>query len=190
MGRIPAISLLVLCLAGVSTAQTQKTSLPDPIKFPSKFDMVANAVRAVLRDMKFDIEREDRLAGIITTRPYEFISGSLTASEVEKVATNRNPVTGNLLKARYSAEVMLEIVSPAETLVTVRTSIEALNQKVDGTEQWLPLESVGTYERRILGKISAQLMGNSKDLKKEGFWGQSPQPVDQRPSRFPMPPER
>jgi hypothetical protein len=188
--HIVAIALSVFCLAGALTAQTQKTNLPDPIKFTNKFDMVANAARAALKDMKFDIEREDRQAGVITTRPFEFISGSLTADEVGKVAINRNTVTGHLLKARYSAEVILEIVSPAETLVTVRTSMEALNRDVDGSEQWLPLESLGTYEKRILGKISGLLMGASKDKKREGFWGQSPQPVDQRRSRSPVPPER
>jgi hypothetical protein len=188
--RLLAISSLALCLAGPSAAQTQKINLPDPVKFPNRYDIVANAVRSTLKDMKFDIEKEDRQAGIFTTRPFEFITGSLTSSEVDKVAINRNSTTGHLLKARYSAEVILEIVSPTETLVTVRTRMEALNRDVDGTEKWLPLESIGTYERRILGKISMLLMGPEKDKKREGFWGKQPQPVDPRPPRFPQSPER
>jgi len=183
---IGIISILFFCFIGVLTAQQQKPNLPDPVKFVNKFDMVANAVRAVLKE-QYDIELEDRQAGIITTRPYEFISGSLTAGEMKKVAINNNPDTGNWLKARYSVEALLEIVSSTETLVTVRTSIEALNQSVDGTEKWLPLESLGVYERRILGNISKVLMGKNAKTNKEGFWGQSPQPVDSRPSRFPEP---
>ncbi len=183
---ILALSILLFCCARVLTAQQQEPNLPDPVKFVNKFDMVANTVRAVLKE-QYDIELEDRQAGIITTRPYEFISGSLTEGEMTKVAINNNHETGSWLKARYSVEAILEIVSSTETLVTVRTTIEALNRGVDGTEKWLPLESLGTYERRILGKISKVLMGKNAKTKKEGFWGQNPQPVDSRPSRFPEP---
>lgn len=186
--RCSALILLVFLLVFPSVAQTDKPNLPDPVKYMNKFDMVANAVRAVLKE-KYDIELEDRNAGIIKTRPYEFISGSLTAGEVNKVAINHNAVTGAWLKARYSVEAILEIVGPNETLVTIRTNMEALNRGVDGTEKWLPLESRGTYERRILGDISKILMGKEKgnNKEKEGFWGQKPQPVDPRRPQFPAP---
>jgi hypothetical protein len=185
-GFLPAVFLVF-----TSVAQTQKPNLPDPVKFMNKFDMVANAVRAALKE-KYDIELEDRKAGKITTRPYEYITGSLTASEVNKVAINKNVATGSWIKARYSVEAILEIVEPNETLVTIRTNIEVLNRDVDGTEKWLPLESRGIYERRILGEISSILMGKGKGnlQDNDGFWGQRPQPVDPRRSRFPTPPDR
>jgi hypothetical protein len=182
----PAV-LFLSCFVCIAVAQTQKPNLPDPVKFSNKFDMVANAVRATLKE-SYDIELDDRSAGRITTRTYEFITGTLTASEAEKVSINKNAATGHWLKARYSVEAILEIVSPTETLVTIRTNMEALNRDVDGTEKWLPLESLGIYERRILGKISALLMGKTTEKQKEGFWGQKPQPVDPRRSRFPTPP--
>src|SRR5690349_963822 len=102
-------------------AQTLKPALPDPVKFVNKFDIVWNVVRAVLNEMGYTIELEDRKAGRITTKPYEFITGSLTSSEVDKVAVKNDTITGNWLKARYSVEALLEIVSPTETMVTVRT---------------------------------------------------------------------
>jgi hypothetical protein len=189
--RYGAVFLPVVFLVFTSVAQTQKPNLPDPVKFMNKFDMVANAVRAALKE-KYDIELEDRKAGKITTRPYEFITGSLTASEVNKVAINKNVATGSWVKARYSVEAILEIVEPNETLVTIQTNIEVLNRDVDGTEKWLPLESRGIYERRILGEISSILMGKGKGnlQDNDGFWGQRPQPVDPRRSRFPTPPDR
>ena len=180
-----AIVALLFCVCTLH-AQTQKPNLPDPVKFTNKFDMVANAVRAALKE-DYDIELEDRKAGRITTRPYEFVTGSLTASEAEKVAVINNVATGHWIKARYSVEAILEIVSPTETLTTIRTNMEALNRDVDGTEKWFPIESLGTYERRILGKISAILMGKKTETQKEGFWGQRPQPVDPRRSPFPVP---
>ncbi len=171
-------------------AQSQKPSLPDPVKFVNKFDIVWNVARAVLVDMGYTIELEDKKAGRITTKPYEFITGALTSSEVDKVAIKQDTVTGAWLKARYTVEGLLEIVSPTETMVTIRTRIEALNRDVDGTQKWVPLESLGTFEKRILGKMSMKLLGNDLPLNnKKGFWDRSPQPVDSRtPKPYSMPP--
>ncbi len=190
---IPNLAIILLLLvSGVSdssAAQAQKVDLPDPVKFRNKFDMVANAVRAVLKE-SHNIELDDRNAGIITTRPHEFITGSLTATEAGKVAVMQERATGHWLKARYSVEALIEIVTSVETLVTIHTNIEALHRDIDGTEAWVPLESRGIYEKRILGKISGILMGKKEETRREGFWGQNPQPVDPRRSRFPTPPDR
>jgi hypothetical protein len=172
-------------------AETQKASLPDPIKFINKFDIVANVVYAVLDDMGFDIELDGRKAGKIITRPLEFISGSLTTNEIEKYAVKNDIRNGSWLKARYSVESILEIVSPTETLVTIRTKIEALNQNIDGTEKWMPLDSLGIFEKRILGKISIKLMGNdAPSFQRKGFWSQEPQPVNPRQQKNPAIPFR
>lgn len=189
--RTCLVLLLGICTGVSSIAQTQKPNLPNPIKFINKYDVVANVAREVLEKMDFKIELEDRKGGRIVTKPYEFITGSLTLSELEKVAVVRNPVTGSLLKAQYSVEVLLEIVTPAETLVTVRTTMEALSKEVNGTEKWVPLDSLGTYERRVLGKISGMLMSNQpKQEEKKGFWGQKPQPVNPSQPRLPTIPAR
>jgi len=188
--RAALVALIASVFAGSASAQSQKPRLPDPVKFVNKYDQVANMVRAVLKDMGFVIEVEDRKGGRIATRPYEFITGSLTASEVDKVAIKKDTITGSWLKAQYSVEALLEIVSPTETMLTIRTKMEALNRDVDGTEKWIPLESLGTYERRILGKISSKMLGTEMPEEKKGFWGKSPQPVDPRQPRYPTSPSR
>jgi hypothetical protein len=194
--RSNSVQLFLLVLLGICWgshlhAQSQKPNLPDPIKFVNKYDNVANVVRAVFEDMDFRIELDDRRGGRIVTRPYEFITGSLTSSEVDKVAIKNDTLTGDWLKAQYSVEAILEIVSPVETMVTIRTKIEALNRDVDGTEKWVTLDSLGTFERRILGKISVKLLGTeAPDNKRKGFWGQNPQPVDPRQPRMPTAPSR
>lgn len=164
-------------------AQTPKPALPDPVKFVTKFDIAWNVVRAVLDGMEHPIELEDKKGGRIVTKPYEFITGSLTSVEVAKVAVN-NTNSGTLLKARYTVEALLEIVSSTETLITIRTKMDALNRELDGTEKWIPLESLGTFEKRILGKISLKLLGSEMQFdQKKGFWDKSPQPVDPRKPR-------
>jgi hypothetical protein len=190
--------IVLLALLGVLAAfplysQTQKPNIPDPVKFINKFDLVANVVRAVLDDMGFSIELEDRKSGRITTKPFEFVTGSLTASEVEKYAVKNSLSAGSSIKARYSVEAIIEIVSPSppETMVTIRAKIEALYRTIDGTEKWMPCDSLGTLERRILGKISIKIMGDDAPAnERKGFWGKKPQPVDPRQPKIPTPPSR
>ena len=180
--------VLSMVLATPLHAQSQKPDLPDPVKFVNKLDVVWNVVKAVLQDMGFNIELEDRKAGKLVTRPSEFITGTLTPSEVEKVAVTKDMDTKNWSKAHYSVDALLEIVTPVQTMVTITTKIEALNHDVDGTEKWVPLDSLGVLERRVLSKVSMKLLGNDNTDTKKGFWNKSPQPVNQRPSRLPTPP--
>ncbi len=164
----------------LQAAQAQKPDLPDPVKFVNKFEVVWNVVRSVLSDMGYATEIEDQKAGRIVTKPYEFISGSLTSSEVDKVAVKKDILTGSWLRARYTVEALVEIVSRTETLVTIHTKIQALNRDMDGSEKWVDLESLGTVEKRILGKISMKLLGNEMQFDKKGFWNKTPQPVSPR----------
>ncbi len=185
-----AAGIISALFASPLIAQTQKPDLPDPVKFVNKFDIVWNVVKAVLQDMGFSIELEDRKAGRIVTRPYEFITGTLTPSEVEKVAVTKDMDTRSWLRARYSVDALLEIVTPVQTMVTIRTRIEALNRSDDGTEKWVPLDSMGVFEKRVLSKVSMKLLGNDNSETKKGFWNKSPQPINQRPSRLPTLPPR
>ncbi len=168
-------------------AQETEPKLPDPIKFVVKYDMAWKATRRVLEEMDYKIELQDRNAGRILTKPHEFIIGSLTASEVEKVAVLKE-TTGTWMKARYSVEALLEIVTPTTTMVTISTNMEGLQRELDGSESWVEFESLGTFEKRILGKISQKVYGNDLGFDdQKGFWDKTPQPVDSR-SRFPTRP--
>ncbi len=191
---IPFFILFISCFfcrQSFLAGQSQERSLPDPVKFSKKIDIVATAVRAVFEDMEFKIELTDQQGGIITTRPYEFIAGSLTASEARKIADVAETRAENWIRAQYSVEALLEIVSPTQTMVTIHTKIEALNKDIDGTEKWIPLDSLGIIERRLLGKISVKLMEEDAPAnRRKGFWGQTPQPVDPRQPKFPTIPHR
>ncbi len=185
------LSLAMLTILVASAwSQTQKPSLPDPVKFVYKYDIVFNVVRSVFTDMGYNIELEDRKGGRLACRPYEFISGSLTSSEVEKMAVKRDTVTGDWIRARYVPEALIEIITPTETMVTIRTRFEALSRDIDGTEKWVPLDSLGTIERRILGRISMRLLGNELQYdNKKGFWDKEPaSPDPRRPKPYPTRP--
>jgi hypothetical protein len=176
------VGCMALSLLTSPAVAQEKPSLPDPVKFINKYEVVFNVVRWALKDkMGLAIELEDRKGGKIITRPEEFITGSLTATEVQKVAVKTDTLSGSWMKAHYVAEAILEPVSTTETLVTIRTRIEALNRDMDGTEKWMPLDSLGVFEKRILGNITMKLMGSEMQFdQKKGFWDRKPEPVDPR----------
>lgn len=176
--RCAALVLGVAVSGLTAWTQLPKPSLPDPIKFLNKRDIVMRASRAVLEQLGYKIELEDPQGGRLVTRPYEFVSGALTSGEVDKVASKSDSITGSWLRAQYVVEAIFEVVSPTETLVTVRTRMEALNRDDNGTEKWVALQSLGSVEKRVLGKISLKLLGTEPEFKdKKGFWDQKPTPV-------------
>jgi hypothetical protein len=176
LAAVLAFGLSVLCSA--LSAQTPKPSLPDPLKFLDKRDLVMRASRAVLEQLGYQIELEDQPGGRLVTRPYEFVSGALTSSEVDKIGIKNDTITGSWLRARYTVEALFEVVSPTETLLTVRTKMEALNRDTNGTQKWMPVQSLGSVEKRILGKISMKLLGTEPAFKdNKGFWDKKPVPV-------------
>ena len=110
---IAVAGVLLVLTTPLAYGQTQKASLPDPVKFLNKYEIVFNVVRSVLLDAGYNIELEDRKGGRIVTKPYEFITGSLTSSEVDKVALKKDTITGDWIRARYALETLIEIVTPA-----------------------------------------------------------------------------
>ena len=183
----PALFLFLAAIESLAGTQLPKASLPDPVKFLNKREIVMRASRTVLEELGYKIELEDLNAGRLATRPYEFVSGAITASEIDKIAIRSDDsFAGTWLRGRYSVEAIFESVTSSETLVTVRTKMEALNRNTDGTEKWLPLQSLGAVEKRILGKLSMKLLGSEPEFKeKKGFWDRKPTgvpPVKKQPA--------
>jgi hypothetical protein len=167
--------LATLILAPLGWAQLPKPSLPDPVKFLNRRELTMRAARAVLEQMGYRIELEDMQNGRLATRPYEFVSGSLTSSEVDKVGIKTDTITGTWIRAQYVVEALFEPTTATETLVTIRTKMEALNRDADGAEKWISVQSLGSVEKRILGKISMKLMGSEPEYKdNKSFWERKP----------------
>lgn len=184
---VNVIAMLLACGAFLVTAgwpQQSKISLPDPSKFVMRKDLVMRVSRSVIEQLGYRIELDDPQGGRLVTRPYEFVSGALTSSEVDKVANKTDTITGSWLRAQYVVEAAFEALSPTETMVTIRTQMQALNRDVSGTEKWVTVQSLGSVEKRIQGKISMKILGFEPEFKdNKGFWDKKPQPptVKKRP---------
>jgi hypothetical protein len=170
--------LTVAAMASLTAGQQQKPSLPDPVKFLNKREMVMRMSRAVIEQLGYRIELDDPKGGKLVTRPYEFVSGALTASEIDKIANKKDSVTGSFLRANYVLEAIFETVGSTETLVTIRARMQGLNREADGTEKWVELQSLGSVEKRVLGKISMKMLGTEPEYKdNKSFWEKKPTAV-------------
>lgn len=180
------LSLLFLQgLFSLLGAQTKPSTPPGPVKYIAKFDMVWNMVMAILTENRLKIESVDRGNGRIVTKSNDFITGTLTASEMGKLATP--PAThsnANWIRGRYTVEVVTEIVQGNESMVTVRSTPQALMRDLSGKETWVDWLSNGSIERSILGRLSVKLLSPNKSDDKKGFWDQ-PAQVIPRPNESP-----
>ena len=180
------MAVAVSFLAPIAVSQISKPSLPDPIKFINKRELVMRGSRAVIEDLGYKVELYDEAGGRIVTKPFEFITGALTSSEIDKIANKTDSVTGTWLRAQFVIEASFEVVTPTITLVTVRTRMEGLMRDSDGKESWLQLQSLGSVEKRVLGKISLKLLGTEPQFKdNKGFWDKKPTPpptIKKRPA--------
>ena len=179
--------ILALLTAGLlsAAAQNKPSTPPDPVKYIARFDVVWNLVMAILTENNFKIDSVDRGNGRIVTKPYEFITGSLSGSELAKLATPPEGYKDAVwIRGRYKVEVVSEIVQGNETMVTVRVYPQGLRRDVSGKEEWMDWQSDGTIERRLLGRLSVKLLSPTKPNDKKGFWDQPAQTIP-RPNESP-----
>ncbi|MBI1745648.1 MAG: hypothetical protein HYR55_03570 [Acidobacteria bacterium] len=176
---------LVLSPAVALRSQSKPSTPPGPVKYISRFNVVWNTITTVLTEMGLKIESVDRGSGHIATKPYEFITGSLSASELGKLAAPPE-VYNNVgwIKGRYVVEVIAEIVQGNESMVTVRVSPQGLKRDLSGKDEWVDWRSNGSIERRLLGRLSVKLLSPVKADDKKGFWDQPVQSIP-RPNENP-----
>jgi len=166
-------------------AQNKPSTPPDPIKYIGRFDSIWNTELSVLNEMGLKIETVDRGNGRIISKPYEFITGSLSGSELAKIA-HLPEVHANAVwvRGRYTVEVVTEIIQGNENKVTVLVSPQGLKRDLAGKEDWVDWASNGSIERRILGRLSVKLHSPNKGDDKKGFWDQPAQSIP-RPNESP-----
>jgi hypothetical protein len=160
-------------------AQTAPTSIPDPLRFYSKYELVWEAIKRTLVEMQFEIEIEDKNSGSMRTRTVDFSTGTLAPGDLSKFSIPPTLSDGNWVKARYLAEVLVERVSNKEVLFTASAVVQGAKRDFQGNETWITCPTNGTLERRIYSKVGAKLMGSNFSMpeQKKSFWEKGPQPV-------------
>lgn len=135
-------------------------------------------MRTTLTEMQMDIRLEDRAAGKMYTREYEFSNATLAAGDLAKYCTLPNLTDGNWSKARYEVESVIERMEGDEVQFTANVTVAGLKRDFQKQETWITCPSNGGLERRIYAKVGSKIMGGKfKPVEKKDFWDKSPQPV-------------
>jgi len=155
-----------------------QSKIPDPLRFYAKYSLVWEAVRTTLTEMQMEIRLEDREAGKMYTRPFEFSNPTLASGDLAKFCLTPNLTDGNWVKARYEVESVIERLAGDEVQFTANVTVAGLKRNFQQQEAWVPCPSNGGLERRIYSKVGGKLLGGKfKPVEKKDFWDKQPQPV-------------
>lgn len=186
---VPVLIFLILALSAAPDR-----FIPPPLRVYIPFDAGWQGMHAALETREVTVAREDRGKGYIVTNFKEYASGPLTESHIAKVGEKPKLMDGTWLRVEYQYEILIELVTERETLVTVNANIRAHKRSFIGVKEWVEIESNGRLEENLLTQFGTELFGQSfrLDEPKKGFWERDPTYLPDLSERIPrMPgPER
>ena len=168
--------LLLLLLLPPRALLAQEKLIPPPLRMDIPFEAAWNGILLTLMDHEFEILRQDRGQGSILTSFREYSSGPLTESHINKIGETPKLVDGEWVRVQYRYEVLVELISERETVLTVYSNIEALNREFLGTEDWVKIETTGKLETELLTQFGKSLFGEAFSLlaPQKGYWDKDP----------------
>ena len=168
--------LLLLLLLPHRALLAQEKLIPPPLRMDIPFEAAWNGILLTLMDHEFEILRQDRGQGSILTSFREYSSGPLTESHINKIGETPKLEDGELVRVQYRYEVLVELISEQETVLTVYSNIEALNREFLGTEDWVKIETTGKLETELLTQFGKSLFGEAFSLlaPQKGYWDKDP----------------
>lgn len=168
--------LLLLLLLPHRALLAQEKLIPPPLRMDIPFEAAWNGILLTLMDHEFEILRQDRGQGSILTSFREYSSGPLTESHINKIGETPKLVDGEWVRVQYRYEVLVELISERETVLTVYSNIEALKREFLGTEDWVKIEPTGKLETELLTQFGKSLFGEAFSLlaPQKGYWDQDP----------------
>jgi len=168
--------LLLLLLLPHRALLAQEKLIPPPLRMDIPFEAAWNGILLTLMDHEFEILRQDRGQGSILTSFREYSSGPLTESHINKIGETPKLVDGEWVRVQYRYEVLVELISERETVLTVYSNIEALKREFLGTEDWVKIETTGKLETELLTQFGKSLFGEAFSLlaPQKGYWDKDP----------------
>lgn len=170
------MTCLLLLLVPPRALLAQEKLIPPPLRMDIPFEAAWNGILLTLMDHEFEILRQDRGQGSILTSFREYSSGPLTESHINKIGETPKLVDGEWVRVQYRYEVLVELISERETVLTVYSNIEALKREFLGTEDWVKIETTGKLETELLTQFGKSLFGEAFSLlaPKKGYWDKDP----------------
>jgi hypothetical protein len=150
--------------AGFASPSSAKRLAPGMFRLEIPFETAWSAMLDLLREEGWNIEKEDHTAGEILTAYKEYISGSMTETQLAKVAEVRPLGDGDWIRADLRYDIQIQLVEPRVTLVTIQAGFRALSRSFLGEQKWHSLPSLGKKEAELLFRLGRRLFGDRFEL--------------------------
>ena len=152
------------------------------------FEAAWSGMLLTLMESEFETLIQDRGQGSILSSFREYSSGPLTESHINKIGETPKLVDGEWVRVQYQYEVVVELITERETVLTVYTNIEALKREFLGTEDWITIQTTGKLEADLLTQFGKSLFGETFNLPKpkEGYRDKDPVYVPNPVERIPQ----
>lgn len=180
-------SLISWMSLGLHLEGAAKRSLPPPLKVIAPFESVWKVMAEVIGERGMEIAIENRGQGVLVTEFREYISGPLTEAHIVKIGDKPKLTNANWVRVLYRYEVVMDLLTGRETMITVYAKIRALKREFLGQELWVDIPSNGGLEEALLTDFGKSLFGQSfrLDVPKKGFWERDPEYVPDLQERVP-----
>lgn len=177
--------LLSLCLNVVGLAQNR--TIPPPLRVFIPFEAAWGMMQEVLQERELPIALENRGQGFIVSEYREFISGPLTDSHIRKIGEYQRLPDGSYLRVQYQYEILIELISERDTIVTANANVMALTRSFLGEQKWVEVQSNGSLEEGLLTEFGKKLFGEAfrLDQPRRGFWQRDPTYLPDMSERIP-----
>lgn len=188
VARTVWLVVFALILRPVLGQDDQKRWVPPPLRVHIPLEAAwKGMLETVEANRNLPIAKQDRAQGSAVTEFYQYSSGPLTESHIAKIGVKPKLIDGEWVRVKYQFEILMELVTGRETIVTVYANIKALKREFLGTEAWVDIPTNGQLEEELLVQFGRSLFGQSFNIRepKKGFWERDPSYVPDPEERIP-----
>jgi hypothetical protein len=156
----------------------QKVDMPEPLQLELDLRTTTGYIPLVLEAMGYNVQPREETDGRFLTKDEVEFAGVAAISDLKKIAVVATDYTTTYHKGKYYLEITVSFLKPRLTAISAVAHIQGLKRSLDGTEEWVPLQSNGVLETRFLNELSIAVTGKRAYDKKMPYWKKSSQEID------------
>jgi len=177
-GPVLLILFSLVLTAAVADDDYQKVDMPQPLQLELDLRTTSDYIPLVLESMGYELQPREENQSLFLTREEVEFSGVAAQKDLRKIAIVVADYTTTFHKGKYYLEITVSFLKPRLTAISALAHIKGLRRTLDGTEEWVPLQSNGVLETRFLNELSIAVTGKRAYDKKMPYWKKSSQEID------------
>lgn len=133
-------------------------SIPNPYIIGYPKDVILEKVAGYFKDseMQLDPTFTRKEEGILITKPFIFVKGTLTRSRLDRFGSCPAVEKRNWARGRVTFQIVVEAVNPSQSKISISGKLEGLSQELSGSS-WIGCESNGQIELQVLEQLIESL---------------------------------